>query len=208
MSGVFRTARKPTKISKNSIFRWTYWREYTASEPCFKATLQGNGVQALKVRFIYEKREQKGLWWWATCATGLSSKRFIRHHFAKRLRKGFEVALEKKGYAKNGTRSIQDGKPELTGSLQMIGTAKITDPRWSNVQQECDNVLDMIIKLQNTDHPMRRAEPWKKTFDFSPQENRQPHAYTPRKFTPGGSKASHKGTARQHVVEGKGTFKR
>lgn len=154
MAGVFRATRTPTKGASTPLLRWTYWREYTASEPAYRTYAEGGEIDSLKVQLVYKKRKQEGLWWWANCSAGISSKASIRHHYTRLLRRAFEDALRESGYAKDGPRLVkEDGKEGLTGSLQILGMAKVADERWVNVKEECSRVVDEVVKLHR--RPLR-----------------------------------------------------
>ena len=154
MAGVFRAARTPTKSTSNRLLRWIYWRDYTCSEPAYRTFSEGSEIDRLKVELVYKKKEREGLWWWANCASGISSKATIRHHYTRVLRRAWEQALKERGYARDGSRRIEgDGKEGLTGSLQLLGVAKVADAPWDNVREQCLKVLDQVVKLQTT--PLR-----------------------------------------------------
>lgn len=149
MAGVFRAARTPTKSSSTPLLRWTYWRDYTASQPAYNVYTEGSEIDALKVGLVYKKKKQEGLWWWANCAAALSTKSTIRHHYTRLLRRGFEDALKKKGYTTDGQRAIKDDGKALEGSLQLLGMAKLGDKSWNAVEEECAKVLDQVIKANS-----------------------------------------------------------
>jgi len=149
MAGVFRATRTPTKSSSTPLLRWTYWRDYTASGPAFLTYTEGGEIDALKVKLVYNKKKQEGLWWWANVSSQLNNKAAIRHHFARVLRRGFDNALKARGYAHDGMRLIAADGKALEGSLQILGVAKIGDERWEDVKDECESILDQVITLQS-----------------------------------------------------------
>jgi hypothetical protein len=120
------------------------------SEPAYRSYAEGSEIDALKVQLVYKKKKQEGLWWWANCVAGISTKATIRHWHTRRLRKGLEDALKERGYASDGLRlEKDDGKEALTGSLQLLGTVKVADPKWATVREECAKVLDQVIYLHS-----------------------------------------------------------
>jgi hypothetical protein len=168
MSGVFRVSRAPAKTSALPAFRWIYWREYTASEPAFRVHTEGSEIDRLKLHLTYGKREEKGLWWWANCTLSVSPKSTVRHHYARRLRRGLEDALKARGFATDGSlisREGEDGGKGLPGTLQLLGNAKAADAKWDNLSEQCLRMLDAVIKLQRCEQtgpaqtaiPIRRA---------------------------------------------------
>jgi hypothetical protein len=152
MSGVFRANRTTTKSSFTSTFRWMYWREYTASEPAFRIHAEGGDIDRLKLHLTYKKKQEKGLWWWANSSLSVSPRSTIRHYYTRLLRRSFENALKERGYSKDGSRIKRDseeGGEGLTGTLQILANAKVADKKWDNVQEDCRNTLDLVIKLQH-----------------------------------------------------------
>jgi hypothetical protein len=125
-----------------------YWREYTCSEPAYRTFSEGSEIDALKVGLVYKKKQQEGLWWWANCASGISNKATIRHFYTRKLRKAWEHALNEKGYASDGSRRVEgDGIKGLTGSLQLLGIARVADAPWDEVKEQCASVLDEVTRL-------------------------------------------------------------
>lgn len=155
MSGIFRHNRYPTKTAHSPFFRWTYWRQYTASEAAYSRIAEdGTAMDRLVIENVYKKRKQVGLWWWATLPTKVHTKSTVRHHYARTLRNAFIAALNERGFQKDGTRDegftcsplrLED----LQGSLQMLGNARVMDVKLADLRRECLNVVDQIIKFQS-----------------------------------------------------------
>lgn len=151
MSHVFRHKRDLTRFGFERAFRWLYWHQYTATEASYRAIAEGTDIDRIKIRRTYSKREEKGLWWFANCAVGVSISSAIRHNRSKLLRRAFTDALTTRGYEKDGSRTESDERLPLTGTLQIFGTAKAVETaKWEDLRSQLLKMLDEITKARST----------------------------------------------------------
>lgn len=98
------------------------------------------------------KRDPESLWWNAS-SNKINAKKVVRTWCSRRLRIAFTKALEAKGYDREGrpqglsSEALRTGKIGLRGSLQLLGSEKLTTAKFSEVEEQTEAVLNSIIEL-------------------------------------------------------------
>lgn len=103
-----------------------------------------------KILHMYENRDKNTLWWRVSITPLQSHKRVVRSWCARRARRAFEHALEKKGLDKLGhpLDPSQENQEIFKGSMEIITLLPIRNMPFDALLNEADTLLENIMKLR------------------------------------------------------------
>ncbi|EPE26666.1 hypothetical protein GLAREA_02579 [Glarea lozoyensis ATCC 20868] len=85
------------------------------------------------------------LWWSVICKKDAAlMRRTVRSYTARRVRNAVTESLKKQGYNPDGSRLVEDGVPNLFGTLQVMPRSKALTAKYVEILKETDLVVKLI----------------------------------------------------------------
>ena len=130
---------------KISAFRFRFKNVHAYSLTAFFELDVSTSPNRLQFQKRWDARSEP-LWWSCVARKDMAQKRVVRSWASRRLRQAFTASLEKKGYAKDGTRiKGTDNESALYGTAQLTPELSSIKTSYEELVKQTDiAVLEMI----------------------------------------------------------------